>query len=251
MTSEKRSPYREIKAVIFDGQLGLLTVEELMAMDPDTWGTLRDRLTDQRRGKADELVAKCLMCESPVYIQAKPIRSVRLPLFSHFKGGDPDCPWYHGKNRRPNDVRAQQYQGQQESKAHRNLCELLNSLASLDKRYRRSTVGQYLAPTTGDYGRYPDVYVEWEGLTPFVLELQLSYTSETEVSGRYLHYRREGANLIWVLAGLEARIEDLPQNFRDVIRRHRGNAFALDHAAIQASLAQKTLVLSCYLQNED
>lgn len=50
---------------------------------------------------------------------------------------------------------------------------------------------------------------------------------------------------------LDARIDDLPQNFRDVIRRHRGNAFALDHAAIQASRERRTLVLSCYLQSED
>ncbi len=246
-----RAPHREIKAVIFDGELGFLTVEELMAMPPDRWGMLRDRLTDSRRGMAGELVARCLLCESPVYIQAKPIQSARLPLFAHFRGGNPDCLWYQGKNKKPNDVRAQQYRGQQESKAHRNLCELLEKLASLDRRYKRGSVGQYLQPKSGKHGRFPDVYVEWEGVAPFVLELQLSYTSETEVSDRYLYYQREDVNLIWVLAGLDARLHDLPQNFRDVIRRHRGNAFALDHAAIEASKDNQTLILSCYLQCDD
>ncbi|CCV05889.1 conserved hypothetical protein [Mesorhizobium metallidurans STM 2683] len=42
---------------------------------------------------------------------------------------------------------------------------------------------------------------------------------------------------------------DLQQSFRDVIRRHRGNAFVLDPAAVAASKEQKTLILSCYLRN--
>ena len=99
-----------------------------------------------------------------------------MPLFAHFKGGDPDCPWYQGDAKKPDDLRARQYRGQQESEAHRRLSDLINALAIQDRRFIRSTVGKYLPPKEGERGRFPDVYVEWSGISPFVIELQLSYT---------------------------------------------------------------------------
>lgn len=251
MTVYEHSPHREIRAVVFDGDLGLMTIDDLMQMPSDRWGMLRDRVTDRTRGKSDELIARCLMCGSRVYIQARAIRNARFPLFAHFSGGDPSCPWYQGRTNRPDDLRALQYRGQQESEAHRRLSELIDRLARQDKRYVRGTVGTYLPPKEGQHGRFPDVYVEWAGFAPFVFELQLSYTSVTEVSDRYLHYRREGANLIWVLVGIDGMLHDLPQNFRDVIRRHRGNAFVLDQNAVRTSNERRTLVLTCLLQRED
>jgi hypothetical protein len=43
----------------------------------------------------------------------------------------------------------------------------------------------------------------------------------------------------------------LKQNTIDIIRRHRGNAFVLDPPAVKASRENKTLMLSCYLRQED
>lgn len=131
------------------------------------------------------------------------------------------------------------------------LCEQIDTLAKADARYVRSTVAQYLPPTDSDYGRYPDVYIEWQGLAPFAVEIQLSNTFQTEISGRCLHYEREGVNLIWVLYGIDPARDDIPQSFRDVIRRHRGNAFVIDHEAIQASREQQTVVVKCYLKGRD
>jgi hypothetical protein len=55
--------------------------------------------------------------------------------------------------------------------------------------------------------------------------------------------------LLWVFSHLDQH--NLKQSFRDVIRRHRGNAFVLDQAAVAASREQRTLVLSCYLRQGD
>ncbi|MCL4853292.1 MAG: hypothetical protein KJZ78_18190 [Bryobacteraceae bacterium] len=109
----------------------------------------------------------------------------------------------------------------------------------------------YLPPTENSFGRYPDVYIEWSDFPPFAIEVQLSDTFQTEVSARCIHYQREGIPLIWLLYGIDPGGEDIRQSFRDVIRRHRGNAFVLDQQAIEASRAEKTIILKCFLKNKD
>jgi hypothetical protein len=76
----------------------------------------------------------------------------------------------------------------------------------------------------------------------------MSTTFQTEISARCKHYEYEGVPLLWILFGIDTT-GTIQQSFRDVIRRHRGNAFVLDHTAIKASHDQKTLVLSCFLNN--
>lgn len=234
---------------MFDQPIGAMSAPELLSLPEDTWGTLRDRLTDGARGSQDGLAARCLRCEGRVFIQTRKQGERRLPYFVHYKGGDPACPWHHGSSLSIDAARAAQYQGQQESRTHRMLCEQIDELAKADTRYVRSTVAQYLPPTESSFGRYPDVYIEWQGFAPFAFEIQLSKTFQTEISARCLHYEREGVTLIWVLYGIDPTTDDIPQSFRDVIRRHRGNAFVLDQEAIQASHEQNTIVLKCYLKD--
>lgn len=234
---------------MFEGPIGPLLARELVAMHEDDWGVLRDRITDHRHGKKG-LIARCLACESHVFIQTRILNGKRLPLFAHYKGGNPACPWYHGKTIVPNHVRAAQYQGQQESPTHRLMCEKIAEIVHLDRRYIRHQIGQYLPPTQNDHGRFPDVFVEWEEIGSFAIEFQLSNTFQTEISQRCRHYEREKIPLLWVLYGLDP-MREMPQNFRDVIRRHRNNAFVLDHSAAQASFEQQTLVLTCHLRNDD
>ena len=229
--------------------VGPVTARELLEMPADDWGIIRDRITDFASGKVDGRVARCMMCEGRVFIQTRAKGGQKLPYFAHYKGGDPNCRWFHGKTMPPDAARADQYQGRQESPAHRMLCQQIDELVRLDARYITSTVGQYHKPADGTHGRYPDVYVEWRGLQPFAIELQLSNTFQTEVSGRGVYYERQGVALIWVLYGLDFQNGDIAQSFRDVIRRHRGNAFTIDREAVQASREQKTLVLKCHLKN--
>ncbi|WP_448044368.1 competence protein CoiA family protein [Bradyrhizobium liaoningense] len=251
LPARSQKPRRIIEAAFFEKEIGPVSATELLAMTEDAWGILRDRLTDYAREKESGLLARCLMCEGRVFIQSRMHRGKRLPYFAHFKGGDPNCPWHRGMTMKPDDARAAQYQGRQESIAHRLLCEQLDLLARDDPRYLRSSVATYLPPTENSFGRYPDVYIEWEDFPAFAIEVQLSNTFQTEVSARSIHYQREGIPLIWVLYGIDPGGVDVPQSFRDVIRRHRGNAFVLDKEAINASRAEKTIVLKCFLRNVD
>lgn len=236
-----REPRRIIEEVIFE-KLGPLSARDLLAMPREGWESLRAGITDHRNGK-DGLVARCIACNGQVYISTSQGR----PLFAHYQGSDPLCPWYSGKNMHPDDARAAQYRGQQESEMHRRMCELIAEVAKLDERCEGTKVDEYLPPTETQHGRFPDVLVDWRGFGRFAVEYQMSHTFQTEVSQRCIHYDREGIPLLWVLSSFDP--ERVPQAVSDVIHRHRGNAFVLDQNAITASREQRTLVLTCYLSN--
>ena len=105
-----------------------------------------------------------MCCGGRVFVQSRLIGNKRLPFFAHYKGGDPNCPWYHGRTIQPDEARAAQYGGQQELIAHRMMCEKVAEIVQLDPRCRRSNVNKYLPPTENAYGRFPDVFFEWAGL---------------------------------------------------------------------------------------
>ena len=236
-----RAPRRIIEEAIFDG-LGPLSARDLLAMPRDGWEHLRAGITDHRNGKGGT-VARCVACGGTVYITTAQGR----PLFAHYQGSDPRCPWYTGQNMHPDDARAAQYHGQQESDMHRRMCDLIAELAALDDRCTGVKVDEYLPPAQNAHGRYPDVLVEWKGFGPFAVEYQMSHTFQTEVSQRCIHYDREGIPLLWVLSSFDP--DRVPQAVSDVVHRHRGNAFVLDQAAVMASREQQTLVLSCFMSN--
>lgn len=241
---------RIIEAAVFKGSVGPVTARELVAMPEAEWGTLRDRITDYRQKRSSGLLAECAMCGDPVFIRARRKDGIPYPLFSHFQGGGIFCPWRHGANENPDNIRRDQYRGQQESQAHRLICEQIDALAKLDERYVSSAVNRYRPPTESEHGRFPDVAVVWRKFPECVFEVQLSRTFQTEISARCTHYEREQAALIWILFGFDPRQTEVPQCFVDVIRRHRGNAFVLDREAVAASYEQRSIVMKVYLQAE-
>lgn len=236
-----RNPRRIIEEAIFE-KLGPLSAHDLLSMPRSGWESLRAGITDHRNGK-DGLIARCVACGGQVYIATSHGR----PLFAHYQGSDPCCPWYSGRNMRPDDARAAQYHGQQESDMHRRMCELIAELASLDERCESTKVDEYLPPTECEHGRYPDVLVEWRGFGRFAVEYQMSHTFQTEVSQRCIHYDREGIPLLWLFSSFDP--DHVPQPVSDVVHRHRGNAFVMDQQAVSASREQRTLVLTCHMSN--
>ena len=243
-------PKRNIQHALLAG-IGPMSAQRLLGLPEAEWGLLRSAITDARRAQPPSHIAHCLMCAGPVFIQARAFRGLRLPYFVHFKGGDTTCPWHTGETLHPDDARALQYCGKQESAAHKMLCEQIAELAARDSRCISAEVAKYLPPTDNERGRYPDVLILRHGGPKIAVEVQLSNTFQTEVSARCLHYDREAVGLLWVLYGHDMQTDELPQSFRDVVLRHRGNAFLLDDEAVAESLAHRTLVLKCYLRCPD
>lgn len=241
---------RTIRAALFEHPIGPVTIDDLLAMPEDQWGFLRDRINDRRAEKPDDHLARCLLCGSGVFIRVDALHS-RRPLFVHFQHPDLQCEWHRETTSPIDDARAAQYRGQQESELHRRLCNVLADLLRGDPRCQKITVGEYRPPTVTNHGRFPDVYAELDGFPPVTLELQLSGSFAPEIAGRSLFYGQEKVGLIWVLYGINPNDPDLPQSFRDIIRRHRGNAFIFDQAAMQGSLEAKTLLLWCHWKKAD
>ncbi len=235
-------------AAVFEGAIGVVSAQDLLSMDEDTWGYLRDRINLRRSEAHQPPLAKCLRCGSAVYIKVS--TDGRTPLFAHHVEAPIDCPWYTGKTLRPDGARAAQYMGQQESELHRRLCEKLAELAAADPRFKAAKVNGYFEAADGR-GRFPDVYLEFDGLRPFTLEFQLSHTFATEVAARNRFYRRHGVGLVWILWDIDPRYDELATAIKDVIRPHRGNLFRIDARSMRASDEQKTLLLTCFLKRSD
>jgi hypothetical protein len=238
---------RTIQSAVFEAPRGELTVGALMAMEPAAWEHLRSEINLRRSSAPGRPLARCLICQSSVYIKAQATAAGNVPLFAHYAEAEQDCPWYQGKPLIPDEARGAQYKGQQECARHRWMCNTIADVLRADPRTTRVTVDQYLKPTIEERGRYPDVFAEMNGIGRFAIEVQLSKPFAFEIAARHLHYRREGVSLIWVFSELA---DDLPQGFRDVITLQRGNAFVFDATALAASTDRGELMLSCYLERE-
>ncbi|MDY0306821.1 MAG: hypothetical protein RBR18_10320 [Desulfovibrionaceae bacterium] len=246
-----REPQRTIKEVLIKGERGnLLHVDDLHAMPPDKWRLLRTSISNQHQG-GDGITMVCKKCGHPVYIRVYSyFNCAPLPGFAHYDGSPVNCPWYQGKNRTLDSLKAEQYNGQQESPEHILLCNKIGELAGLDKRCIRNDVNKYHKPTNNPHGRTPDVFIEWKEGGKFAIELQLSNTFEAEISGRCIYYSKEKIPLIWVLHDVH-EYKTIPQSIKDVIIRHRNNAFVIDRDSIKESYKQNTLVLKCYMVTGD
>ncbi len=216
-----------------------------MAMPSAQWEHIRFEITKRRQEDPVQPLARCRLCRGSVFIKAQATSLGLVPYFAHFSDVRSDCPWHHGSNLRPDEARAAQYLGQQESALHRWLCEQVAEIVSLDKRARDISVDTYRRATIEGRGRWPDVYFELEGLARFAIEIQLSKPFALEIAARQLFYNREGISLIWLFRDLDA---PLPQGFRDVITLQRGNAFTIGDEVLRDSREKRQLLLDCHLE---
>lgn len=238
---------RTIQIADFELPRGPITIGELLGMDRPTWEHLRSEITRRRTKNPDTPLARCRLCRKGIYIKAQATPDGHSPLFAHFSDQDSDCPWYQGNNLVPDDARAAQYQGHQERALHRWMCDAIADILRKDWRASNIRVDAYHRPKIEERGRYPDVYVELEGVGKFAIEVQLSKPFTFEIAARHLYYQAEGVALIWVFRDLA---DTLPQGFRDVITMQRGNAFLFDDAALAASLDRGALTFSCLLESD-
>lgn len=233
---------RTVKAAFFN-KIGTITSDELVALPRSHVDAYRKDLTDFRRSEKG-LHAYCTCCGGPLYISY----ALGLPYYAHFPSMEAlGCPWSTTSGKNPDDLKAAQYRGQQESPFHRLMCELIGELAALDPRCGEVVIDQYLRRADTGIGRKPDVLVEWGSPARFAVEFQHSRTYQTEISGRSVDYEAAGIPLIWVVSWFDP--ENLTTDKHDIAARHRGNVFVLSEEAVVASRERGTLVLSCYCRH--
>ncbi|UVC15320.1 DUF6035 family protein [Mesorhizobium onobrychidis] len=241
---------RTVKGALILPAPGVVSSDTLVAMPEIEWRALRNSITDGHNGRVGGLEARCMFpgCNGLVFISERVKGNTRFPLFAHRKGEGMGCPWHQRAKLTPDEARGAQYQGNQVSPAHEFICRELDRLVRMDERFESAEIDRtYVAPSGDGHGRYPDVRFKWRGLPESVLEVQLSNTFQPEISERGIFYEKKKMPLIWILHGVEPKLSNLPSSYRDVILRHKQNAFALDAEAIQASEQGRTLILKCFL----
>lgn len=238
---------RTLEIADFELPRGAVPIHQLLDMPRATWEHLRAEINRRRRSDPDRPLARCRLCKGPIFIRAQIAGTEHSPVYAHYPESPADCPWYQTGTLAPDDARAAQYQGHQESALHRWMCDTIAEVAAADARCKMVSIDTYRRPAIETRGRWPDVYLELDGLGRFAIEAQLSKPFAPEIAARHLHYEREGVALVWAFRELEP---NLPQGFRDVITMQRGNAFVFDDTALAASVARKTLVLNCYLESD-
>lgn len=249
-TDDVASLRRTVRGALILPAPGVVSSADLVTMPENQWRALRNRISDGHNGHPNGLEARCMFpgCGGHVYVSERAKGRNRYPYFAHRQGEGLGCPWHPRSKLTPDEVRAAQYQGNQVSAAHEFICAELDRLVRRDVRFQAAEIDRtYVAGEQGQRGRYPDVRFRWEGFPECVCEVQLSNTFQPEISERGIFYEGKGMPLIWVLHGVEPRLDNLPSSFRDVILRHKNNAFALDREAIAASENENTLILKCFL----
>ncbi len=240
---------RSIEEALFELPFGPVTIGEILHR-PELWQLLRDEITDRINSNPSRPLAVCRECGGSVLIAVRARGNNRHPYFAHRSVDQRPCIWHSDPRLRPNDARALQYGGAQESPLHKYLCELAASLIARDLRATTPEVDEYKKLLFGKHGRYPDVYFQLGKFGEFALEIQLSRPFAKEVSSRHLYYKEAGVSLIWIFYNIDPTLQnDLPQGFRDAIARQRGNMFVIDSETISKSCDKRTLVLKCFLQN--
>jgi hypothetical protein len=237
---------RTIQKVRFDGRIGYVTADELLGARASLWRHWKDMLTQGNQSPGKGYTARCVLCEGTVYIYLPN----GFPAFKHFKGEGETCPWHTGTPLTPDDVRKLQYNGEQESKLHRNLCEAIFGYVRADSRCTDPTCNQRINAAEGDGWKVPDVSATFADFGRVAIELQLSNTFQTEISARTTFYNSQNIGLLWVFHGRRPDLDPLPESLNGVIHKQRGNAFVLDADSHAASEEQKTLVLKCYLKTD-
>jgi hypothetical protein len=80
---------RTIEIADFELPRGAITIQQLIAMEHPTWDHLRAEINLRRKGQPDRPLARCRLCNSPVYIKAQSTRDGLVPLFAHFSTQHP------------------------------------------------------------------------------------------------------------------------------------------------------------------
>ena len=241
----ERQSQRIVAAAVVE-RIGPVTAHDLLAMPDNSWGVLRDRITDRRYGK-DGLLATCMACGGEVYIRTARTRDSDVH-YSHTMRGVTQTA--RGIRAATSSRRMRGQRNTRESKIEfspnhvRASCRTRrDGSTTLGTRWlnisHRQKARMVASQTSMSSGKGSDHSQSSLRCRDF----------PDGISARCKHYEREGIPLLWVLFGIDTDSQ-ISQSFLDVIRRHRGNAFVLDTRAIEASKKQRTLVLSCYLKSE-
>lgn len=211
---------------------------DLIGTDRHQVMLLHKRLHMSRKTGQGQIL--CELCGTPVYLVSAPDR--QHFFFRHFQE-DGSCPSITRLGLTQDQINAIRYQGQRESLRHIRLKTLLAESIEADPSFSSPVVeGTWKGRERKDYRR-PDVRAMFNALN-IAFEVQLSTTFGSVMAEREIFYKNEGALLLWVFG--EFDFERARLMMEVIFANNNRNAFVVNEASRDASLAEQALVLECH-----
>jgi hypothetical protein len=214
-----------------------------LSMDERRVNRLRRWLNDVYHQGKKYLV--CAHCHGPLYLKGGGHTGFKQQLhFSHYQSEEYNtCPLNDGAQKiSPEQAKANQYKGAQESKRHERLKNILGEIMKSDIDCYETIIDKCYAEREKNERRQPDVQTKYKNMS-LVLEVQLSTEFITIISERELYYREKKAFMIWVFDSF-ARNGLMNQSEKDIFYKNNSHAFCIDQLLIDKSKKSKKLNLN-------
>lgn len=204
---------------------------------------LRRWLNDFYRQEKKYLV--CAHCHGPLYLKGGGgIDSKQQLHFAHYQSEEyKTCPLNEDNpSMSPEQVKANQYMGVQESKRHERLKNALGEVMEMDTDCRGTEIDKCYAGREKHERRRPDVQTNYKDIN-LVLEVQLSTEFITIISDREAYYRDKKAFMLWIFDSF-SRNGIMNQSERDIFYKNNSHAFCIDQSLLEKSKEHKKLYLN-------
>ena len=238
--------FRAIKEVIDTRQqLGHQRRTAQSVLDPlSAVGLAELRTAVHAENAQGHSVFLCSQCEAPVFLAQRPAapnvpRSGEAAYFKHFSNPDaPTCSWRTEPNL--HSIGGAQFHGQQEGLDHLNLKHALAECLKADPRFTDVQVERRITGADGTW-RVPDVSAVFDGRM-VAFDLQLATLPIATILERATFYAANKIHHVVLTDAVDlGRLTR--QAFCDLYLTMGGRIFAIDDAAIAASLRDRALTL--------
>ena len=183
----------------------------------------------------------CALCGVPVYMCSAPDR--QHFFFKHFHE-DGSCPAVTRTGMTEAQINALRYHGQRESKRHIRIKNLVADSLRSDPQFSEPAIEGTWKGRDGRAFRRPDVRANFRDQMEVAFEVQLSTTFGRVMAEREVFYKSEGALLVWVFG--EFDLDHARLMMEVIFVNNNRNAFVVNEATREASLAAGALVLECH-----
>jgi len=183
----------------------------------------------------------CALCGVPVYLCSAPDR--QHFYFKHFHE-DGSCPAVTRGKLSEAQINALRYHGQRESQRHIRIKHLVDESATADPAFSKPEIEGTWKGRDGKERRRPDVRSRFQNRVDVAFEVQLSTTFGRVMAEREVFYKSEGGLLLWVFG--EFDLDHARLMMEVVFANNNRNAFVVNEATRDASIAAGALVLECH-----
>lgn len=229
----------EITHLIDDESGRQLDAAVVVGSDRDQVLALYKALHLSRKTGDDQIL--CALCGVPVYLCSAPDR--QHFYFKHFQE-DGSCPAVTRTGLTEAQINALRYHGQRESKRHIRIKNLLADSIAVDPDFSAPVIEGTWKGREGRDFRRPDVRSCRRGVLDVAFEVQLSTTFGRVMAEREIFYKSEGALLLWIFG--EFDLDHARLMMEVIFANNNRNAFVVNEATREASLAAGALMLDCH-----